>query len=322
MRYILQTSSQFVIRFRRAVLLVALLLPATAFAATLVNVQTNVGNFKLRLFEGKAPATVAQFLAHLEAGNYQFSMIHEVRSDYATGGLYSYQSCFQGPVPVAALPTIPVEATGLSNSVNTIAMARDPNNSNAVGGQWVINLNNNENAYNPALEPVVFGEVIEGFAALNQISVAWTVTMNVSLSVPTVNYFGVNFVNCSIFTRDNVIKTAMQVEILDEPVTSPANVFDEASSTLNIKVDAGNQGLLALSLTLQSTDPSVIVQAQPETVVPLTAPVEGMATFDAATGNLTIPELVVNGQVAYTNLVFQLTDAESLFFTLQSFNNP
>ena len=47
-----------------------------------------------------------------------------------------------------------------------------------------------------------------------------------------------------------------------------------------------------------------------------------MATFDAATGNLTIPELVVDGQVAYTNLVFQLTDSENLFFTLQSFSAP
>ncbi|MDA0690148.1 MAG: peptidylprolyl isomerase [Proteobacteria bacterium] len=291
-------------------------------ATTIVNVQTNIGSFKLRLFEDKAPATVAQFLAHLEAGNYQFSMIHEALSDYATGGLFTYESCFQGPVPVPALPTIPVEATGLSNTANTIALARDLNDSSAVGGQWVINLNNNENAYNPAVKPVVFGEVIEGFTTLNQLSIAWTVGMNVSLSVPTVNYSGIFFVNCSLFTRDNVIKTAMQVEIIEEPVADPANVFDESSSTLNIKVDTGSEGLLALSLTLQSTDPSVIVQAQPETVVSLSAPVEGMATFDAATGNLTIPELVVNGQVAYTNLVFQLTDSENLFFALQSFGNP
>jgi peptidyl-prolyl cis-trans isomerase A (cyclophilin A) len=318
----MQKISHFSIRLRRLILLIALLLSPSVFATTIVNVQTNVGNFKLRLFEDKAPATVAQFLAHLEAGNYQFSMVHEVLAEYATGGLYTYESCFQGPVPVPALPTIPVEATGLSNSRNTIAMARNLNNSNAVGGQWVINFNNNENAYDPAIEPVVFGEVIEGFTTLDQFSDAWTVGMNVSLSVPTVNYFGILFVNCALFTRDNVIKTLMQVEIVEEPVPDPANVFDEASSTLNIKVDAGTEGLLALSLTLQSTDPEVIVQAQPETVVSLSAPVEGMATFDAATGNLTIPELVVNGQVAYTNLVFQLTDSQSLFFTLQSFNNP
>jgi cyclophilin family peptidyl-prolyl cis-trans isomerase len=322
MHRIIRKYRLFSVGLQYIVTLLALLLSTKTLASTIVNVQTNVGSFKLRLFEDKAPVTVAQFLAHLEAGNYQFSMIHEVRNEYFTGGLYTYESCYRGPEAEPSLSTMPVELTGLRNAAYTIAMARNPSDLNTIGGQWVINFIDNEDAYNQALKPVVFGEVIEGFSTLEEISEAWTVTMDVSLSVPTVNYYGVFFVNCSIFTRDNVIKTSMQLEKVDEPVADTPNVFDESSSSLDIKVDAGAAGLLALSLTLQSTFPSVIVQAQPESVVLLPSPVEGMAFFDAATGILTIPEVAVNGVVAYLGLVFKLTDSESLFFSLQSFKTP
>jgi hypothetical protein len=66
----------------------------------------------------------------------------------------------------------------------------------------------------------------------------------------------------------------------------------------------------------------VIIQVQPETVTALTENVEGMSTFDATTNNLTIPALVINGQVAYSNMVFRLTDPEKLFFTLISAATP
>ena len=76
--------------------------------------------------------------------------------------------------------------------------------------------------------------------------------------------------------------------------------------------------MLSLSLLLQSSSPDFVVQVQPETVAVLTEAVEGMATFDAGSGNLTIPELSINDQVAYTNVVLLLTDAQNLFFTVQS----
>jgi hypothetical protein len=45
-----------------------------------------------------------------------------------------------------------------------------------------------------------------------------------------------------------------------------------------------------------------------------------MATFDGLSGTLSIPELELNGEVAYTNVVFKLTDAQTYSFTLQSFD--
>jgi len=303
-------------------LLALCLQPVTLLADTIVNVQSNLGEFKLELFEDLAPATVAHFLANIEAGTYQFTMIHEVTGIFLTSGLYFYNSCSEGPVLAPMLASIPVENSGLSNTPRTIAMVPNPDDPTTVGGQWVINVGNNEPVFGSA-RPVVFGEVIEGLPTVEDILDSWRVPMDVSLSVPTVNYEGILSVQCGVFNRDNVIKVAMQVESVD-PVAGnqAANVFDTDSGMLNINVDAGSAGLLALSLLLQSTEPDVVLQAQPETVVVLAEAVEGMATFDAATNELTIPELVIDEQVAFTNLVFLLTDLDNLFFTLQSFDTP
>jgi len=300
--------------------LLLFLQPATLLADTIVSVQTNLGQFTLELFEDKAPATVAHFLANLEAGNYQFSMVHEATSVSITGGSYFFDSCSEGPVPVPAIKPVPIEDTGLINSTRTLAMVPNSNGAGTIGSQWLINLGNNEDSFEAGEKPVVFGEVVDGLSTVDLIADAWRVPMGVSLSVPTVNYDGFLTVSCQNFNRDNVVKTSMVLESLDPPGADAANVFDEATSMLNIKVDAGTEGLLAVSLMLQSTAPDVILQAQPETVSALSETVVGISTFDAASGQLTIPELVVNGQVLYTNLVLQLTDADNLFFTLQSFN--
>ncbi len=290
-------------------------------ADTIVNVQSNLGNFTLELYEDMAPNAVSHFLANIEARTYQFSMVHEVSNSHITGGLYFYESCSEGPVITPPIPFGEAEQSTLQNTPRTIALVRNPLNPAELSGQWVINLNDNEELYGPDA-PVVFGKVTDGFTTVENIADAWRVSMDVSLSVPTVNYEGNLVVSCDIFNRDNVVKVAMQIESVDPPAEEVVNVFNNSSNTLDIKVDASSEGLLGLSLLLQSTEPEVIVQAQPETVVSLPEAIEGMATFNAETGHLTIPELSVDGTVQYTNLVFLLTDPDNLFFTLQSFNTP
>ena len=296
--------------------------PLEITAATIVNVQTTLGNFRLELFEDKAPATVAHFLAHIEAGTYQFTMIHQVSNLIAAGGQYFYNSCSEGPVVVPGIGFIPAERTGLANTTSTIAMMRNLSDSSTVGSEWVINLGKNEAIYDANSKPVVFGEVVEGLDTVDQIVDSWRVPLDISPSVPTVNYDGNLIVDCSIFNRDNVIKTAMQVVSIDKPVTqiSPI-VFDPATAMLHIKVNAGSTGLFSLSLMLQSESPAIL-QVQPETVTTLNSTVGGMAIFDAGTGNLTLPDIVVNGQSAYSDVILRLTDTENLFFTLISAGSP
>lgn len=306
------------------------LLTLSSQAATIVNVQTNLGTFKLELFEDKAPATVAQFLANIEARAYQFSMVHQTSNVVVAGGLYFYNSCGEGPVPVTGITPIPVENTGLLNTTRTIAMVPVPGDTTTVGSEWVINLGNNEAVYPADAKPVVFGEVIEGLNTVDLIADAWRVPMDVSPSVPTIGYDGVPVVQCGFFNADNVVKVAMQIESIDPPsegggdggnIPTATNYFDPATGMLNIKVDAGASGLLSLALRLESENP-IIIQAQPETVTTLTETVAGISTFDASSNNLTIPEIEINGQVAYSNVVFRLTDPENLFFTLISAGTP
>jgi hypothetical protein len=61
------------------------------------------------------------------------------------------------------------------------------------------------------------------------------------------------------------------------------------------------------------------VQLDLSSVESLTETVDKIATFDAETGRLVLPELVISGEVAFRNLSFILTNVEQLLFTLESF---
>ena len=76
---------------------------------------------------------------------------------------------------------------------------------------------------------------------------------------------------------------------------------------------------MGLSFSIYSIEPNVVIQALAESVVILEGSVPGIASFNLAIGNLTLPELSANGEVVFRNLVFLLTDAQNLLFTLQSF---
>ena len=108
------------------------------------------------------------------------------------------------------------------------------------------------------------------------------------------------------------------MSVVDDLADAP-NVFDEATGLLNLRVDAGASGVIALSFSIFSTEPAVVIQAIADSVESLGSAAEGYATFDAVSGSLSLPELVINGVVAYRNLVFVLIDAEQLLFELNSF---
>lgn len=298
--------------------LLGLILPAllsfSVTAGTLVKVESTIGEFTLELFDDEAPAAVAQFLANIEAGTYQFTMVHFASPTLFAGGVYFYNSCSQGPVEAPSIPTAPSPGTTRANTTGTIAMVPVTGATGTLGGQWVINLGNNDGLYSPATRPVVFGEIVAGLDIADRISTLWRVSMNISPAVPTVNYDGIEVIQCGFFNRDNIVRARM--EVLPDPVA--VNSFDNATGLLNISVDAGDAGLLSLSLLLQTLTPTAIVEVQPETVSVLTEAVDGMATFNSANNELYIPELFVDGQVAYRNLIFSLTDAENLIFTLLS----
>jgi peptidyl-prolyl cis-trans isomerase A (cyclophilin A) len=288
-------------------------------AATVVKVASSLGEYRIELYEDLAPNTVARFLSDVEAGSYHFTMIHYAASTYFVGGRYRYESCAQGPIDTTpAISAISTEETNLANSPGTLAMVRDSNNPDLITGEWLINLGNNIPA-DPSVAPVVIGEIIEGYGNADSVLDQWQVPMDgASPSVPTLNYEGFFSVQCGSFGRDNLIFVSMEVESVDSD--TPANYFDAETGLLHVTADAAEAGLLSLSFSLAATEPEVIIQAMPESLSFLSETVPAIGSFDLATNTLTLPELVVDGQVAFRDLVFTLSDEANLQFTLQSFS--
>jgi peptidyl-prolyl cis-trans isomerase A (cyclophilin A) len=154
---------------------------ADARAGTVVRFQTVMGTFDAELFDEVTPLTVANFLAHVAAGDYQNTMIHRsakipspARDFVIQGGGYRFDdvareeprnyplvpSCPAPPVtcPVPNEPLLPSPR----NLRGTLAMARLSGQPNSASNQWFVNLHNNNIFSLDALDGgfTVFGRVL------------------------------------------------------------------------------------------------------------------------------------------------------------------
>jgi peptidyl-prolyl cis-trans isomerase A (cyclophilin A) len=121
--------------------LFATLLPTTA-GATTVRFETSLGAFEVNLYDNDTPATVANFLAYVETGEFTDSFIHRsVPGFIIQGGGFRTDLNAQR----SAIPTNPavVNEPVFSNLRGTIAMAKPGNNPNGATSQWFISLADN-----------------------------------------------------------------------------------------------------------------------------------------------------------------------------------
>ena len=135
-----------------------------------VKLTTNHGDIVLELDAEKAPETVKNFLAYVEAGHYDNTIFHRVINGFMIqGGGFEpgmKQKATQAPVKNEA-------NNGLKNEAGTIAMARtqDPHSATA---QFFINVADND-FLNFKAENIqgwgycVFGRVTEGMDVVNAI---------------------------------------------------------------------------------------------------------------------------------------------------------
>ncbi len=75
---------------------------------------------------------------------------------------------------------------------------------------------------------------------------------------------------------------------------------------------------LGLSFVIESTVPQVVIRALADSVVSESVADASFTTFSSVDGSLVIPQLYINGAVAFRNARFVLTDSEQFLFTLQS----
>ncbi|MBN8727326.1 MAG: peptidyl-prolyl cis-trans isomerase [Xanthomonadales bacterium] len=133
-----------------------------------VQLVTSLGDITIELYPDKAPKSVENFLAYVDAGFYNGTIFHRVISDFMVQGGGFTKDLRQKPTRAA----IPIESkNGLSNLRGTVAMARtaDPNSATA---QFFINTVDNPRLdYTSEDSPgyAVFGKVISGMAVVDKI---------------------------------------------------------------------------------------------------------------------------------------------------------
>ncbi len=140
----------------------------------MVKLHTNFGTIVLELDAAKAPETVKNFLAYVEAGHYDNTIFHRIIDGFMIQGGGFEPGMNQKPVnaPIQNEAEMSFKA-GLKNDRYTIAMARtgDPHSATA---QFFINVKDNAflNHSAPSGQGwgyCVFGKVVEGMDVVDKI---------------------------------------------------------------------------------------------------------------------------------------------------------
>jgi peptidyl-prolyl cis-trans isomerase B (cyclophilin B) len=148
-----------------------------------VILTTNHGKITIELDAEKAPKTVENFLAYVNAGHYAGTIFHRVIDGFMIqGGGFE-----PGMKQKTTNDTVENEAkNGLKNDLYTLAMARtsDPHSASA---QFFININNNTFLDSPGQDGwgyCVFGKVTEGTDVIEKIKSVKTTRSGMFADVP------------------------------------------------------------------------------------------------------------------------------------------
>ena len=143
------------------------------------------GDIELQLDRGKAPISVENFLAYVEAGHYNGTVFHRVIKNFMIqGGGFD-----ENMVRKATLPAIKNEAdNGLKNDRGTIAMARTSAVDSATS-QFFINVKNNDflNHGFRDFGYAVFGKVTSGMEIVDTIASTATGARDVPLDAVVIS---------------------------------------------------------------------------------------------------------------------------------------
>jgi len=150
-------------------------------ANPVVSLDTTMGTIKIELFADKAPLTAKNFLAYVNIGFYNNTVIHRVDENVIQGGGYG--------TDLRARPTLgPIKnesKNGLKNLKGTLAMARY-NDPDSATSQFFINLGDNSHLDPTATDAgyAVFGKVIEGMDVVQKIAAAKTAPKGMFATFP------------------------------------------------------------------------------------------------------------------------------------------
>jgi cyclophilin family peptidyl-prolyl cis-trans isomerase len=152
-------------------LLLTLAHPALAKDPEVV-IRTSMGDVTVRLFPEKAPASVENFLNYADSGFYNGTIFHRVIARFMIQGGGFDEKMKKKPT---GDPVVNEAKNRLHNERGTIAMART-NDPDSATSQFYINVRNNLTLDWAPRNPgyTVFGEVIDGMATVDAISLTQT----------------------------------------------------------------------------------------------------------------------------------------------------
>ncbi len=145
-----------------------------------------MGEIMLELYEDKAPKTVANFLAYVDAGHYDGTIFHRVINGFMAQGGGLTEDMQEKPT---GKPIENEADNGLKNVAYSVAMARtsDPHSAAA---QFFINVKNNTFLDHTAKTDkgwgyTVFGKVAKGHGVVNKLKAVPTGKKSGFDDVPT-----------------------------------------------------------------------------------------------------------------------------------------
>jgi len=150
----------------------------------MVLISTSKGDIKVELYPDKAPETVKNFLAYVNAGYYDGTIFHRVIRGFMIqgGGLTAdMKDKHEGQ----RAPIKNEASNGLKNDTGTIAMARTAAPDSATS-QFFINVADNDALNKSAGKDgyTVFGKVVEGMDVVKKIEQAETTSKGMYRDVP------------------------------------------------------------------------------------------------------------------------------------------
>jgi len=152
----------------------------------MVLISTSMGDIKVELYQDKAPETVKNFLAYVNAGYYDGTIFHRVIPDFMIqGGGLTADMKDKTEGQRAAIKN--ESSAELKNAVGTLAMARTSAPDSATS-QFFINVKDNDflnkDKARDGVGYAVFGKVVEGMDVVKKIEQVPTATKGMHQNVP------------------------------------------------------------------------------------------------------------------------------------------
>jgi cyclophilin family peptidyl-prolyl cis-trans isomerase len=219
-----------------ALISIASIVPNTS-DATIVEFQTVMGNFEVNLYDNATPATVANFLAYVNSGDYTNTIYHRTVSGFIVqGGGFTFDRDLVGVTepPVAGITSRPTvnNEPAFSNVRGTIAMAKLGNDPNSATNQWFFNLSNNSanlDVQNSGF--TVFGEVVgNGMTVVDAIAALPNFPFGGAFDdLPLRDYVAADFNNNVLLQQEHMV-IVNAIIVTDTTVDSAAGLNPPANT--------------------------------------------------------------------------------------------